>query len=103
MPRWIIHPLSGAVGGVVGQVEPLRLVEVPLHGRYGLFVAAAVAHLQVELGAVESRLTRGIDQAKAAAGEAGSLSRRPQRRLRGFPLLLITRKTGLSSRRESRT
>ena len=81
------HPLPAAVGRAVGQVESLRLVEVQLHGRDGLFMAAAVSHLQVELRAVKCRLAGSVDQAQASIGEVGRRGGRPECRLRGCPLL----------------
>src|SRR5215218_7503976 len=56
------HALAPAVCVVVGEVEALRLVEVDLHGRDGLLVTSGVDDLDVELGTVERRLPRSVDQ-----------------------------------------
>jgi hypothetical protein len=56
------HRLPRPVGGVVGEVEALRLVEVQLHGGDGLLVPAPGADLQVQLRAVERGLSLRLDQ-----------------------------------------
>ena len=74
--------LALAVGGVVGEVEALRLVEVELHGGDGLLVAAGVDHLDVELGTVERRLARAVDEVEPPLRQPDRVGRRRERCLR---------------------
>jgi hypothetical protein len=79
-------PMLTAVSSSVGQIEPFGLVEVELHGGDALLVAAAVGHLDIQLGPVERGLTGRLDEPQPGRPD-DVLRGRPQLVRSGLPLL----------------